>query len=271
MSYANRLGCLNYQAFRILFGQTEEAVADALQGDVALVTGASRGIGAAIASAMAAAGATVVGTATSQGGADAISEALGDKGRGVVLNIADDESVQAAISDIQSNEGAPVILVNNAGITRDNLLMRMKPEEWEDVISTNLTGSYRVSKACMRGMMKAKRGRIINIASVIGVTGNAGQANYAAAKAGLIGFSKSLAKEIGSRNITVNVVAPGFIDTDMTKVLPEDQKAAMLSQIPLGRLGEGSDIAAAVLFLASPAGAYVTGETLHVNGGMLMD
>jgi 3-oxoacyl-[acyl-carrier protein] reductase len=245
--------------------------ADALAGEVALVTGASRGIGAAIAAALAAAGARVIGTATSQGGADAISETLGDSGRGIVLNIADDESVQAAIKDIQGNEGAPVVLVNNAGITRDNLLMRMKQDEWDDVIATNLTGTYRVSKACMRGMMKAKRGRIINIASVIGVTGNAGQANYAAAKAGLIGFSKSLAKEIGSRNITVNVVAPGFIDTDMTKVLPEDQKAAMLSQIPLGRLGEGSDIADAVVFLASPAGAYVTGETLHVNGGMLMD
>ncbi|MEO1202612.1 MAG: 3-oxoacyl-ACP reductase FabG [Pseudomonadota bacterium] len=244
---------------------------DALDGDVALITGASRGIGAAIASALAAAGARVVGTATSQGGADAISESLGDAGRGVVLNIADDESVQAAIADIQGVEGAPIILVNNAGITRDNLLMRMKPEEWDDVLSTNLTGSYRVSKACLRGMMKAKRGRIINIASVIGVTGNAGQANYAAAKAGLIGFSKSLAKEIGSRNITVNVVAPGFIDTDMTRVLPDAQKNAMLEQIPLGRLGEGDDIAAAVVYLASPAGGYLTGETLHVNGGMLMD
>ncbi|MDJ0938925.1 MAG: 3-oxoacyl-ACP reductase FabG [Woeseiaceae bacterium] len=245
--------------------------ADAVAGEVALVTGASRGIGAAIASALAAAGARVIGTATSQGGADAIGEALGDSGRGLVLNIADEQSVSDAIADINSNEGAPTILVNNAGITRDNLLMRMKPEEWDDVIATNLTGTFRVSKACMRGMMKAKKGRIINIASVIGVTGNAGQANYAAAKAGLIGFSKSLAKEIGSRNITVNVVAPGFIDTDMTRVLPDDQKDAMLGQIPLGRLGEGSDIAAAVMFLASPAGAYVTGETLHVNGGMLMD
>ena len=245
--------------------------ANALDGEVALVTGASRGIGAAIAAALAGAGATVVGTATSQGGADGISEALGGGGRGVVLNIADDDSVQAAIKDINDNEGAPTILVNNAGITRDNLLMRMKGDEWDDVLSTNLSGLYRVSKACLRGMMKAKRGRMINIASVIGVTGNAGQSNYAAAKAGMIGFSKSLAKEIGSRNITVNVVAPGFIDTDMTKVLPEDQKAAMLGQIPLGRLGEGADIANAVLFLASPAGAYVTGETLHVNGGMLMD
>ncbi len=244
---------------------------DVLAGEVALVTGASRGIGAAIAAAFAAAGATVIGTATSQGGADGISSALGSSGRGAVLNIANDESVQALIKDIQANEGAPSILVNNAGITRDNLLMRMKPEEWDDVLSTNLTGTFRVSKACLRGMMKAKRGRMINIASVIGVTGNAGQANYAASKAGLIGFSKSLAKEIGSRNITVNVVAPGFIDTDMTRNLPENQKATMLGAIPLARLGEGEDIANAVLFLASPAGAYVTGETLHVNGGMLMD
>jgi 3-oxoacyl-[acyl-carrier protein] reductase len=244
---------------------------DVLAGEVALVTGASRGIGAAIAATLAASGARVIGTATSQGGADGITSALGSSGRGAVLNIADDESVQTLIKDIQANEGAPSILVNNAGITRDNLLLRMKPEEWDDVLSTNLTGTFRVSKACLRGMMKAKRGRMINIASVIGVTGNAGQANYAASKAGLIGFSKSLAKEIGSRNITVNVVAPGFIDTDMTRDLPEDQKATMLGAIPLARLGEGEDIANAVLFLASPAGAYVTGETLHVNGGMLMD
>ena len=244
---------------------------DVLAGEIALVTGASRGIGAAIAATLAASGARVIGTATSQGGADGISSALGSSGRGAVLNIADDESVQTLIKDIQANEGAPSILVNNAGITRDNLLLRMKPEEWDDVLSTNLTGTFRVSKACLRGMMKAKKGRMINIASVIGVTGNAGQANYAASKAGLIGFSKSLAKEIGSRNITVNVVAPGFIDTDMTRDLPEAQKAAMLGAIPLARLGEGEDIANAVLFLASPAGAYVTGETLHVNGGMLMD
>ena len=244
---------------------------DVLAGEIALVTGASRGIGAAIAAALAAAGATVIGTATSQGGADGISAALGSSGRGAVLNIADEESVQVLIKDIQANEGAPLILVNNAGITRDNLLMRMKAEEWDDVLETNLTGTFRVSKACLRGMMKAKRGRMINIASVIGVTGNAGQANYAASKAGLIGFSKSLAREIGSRNITVNVVAPGFIDTDMTKDLPEEQKTAMLSNIPLSRLGESQDIANAVLFLASSAGAYVTGETLHVNGGMLMD
>jgi len=244
---------------------------DALQGEMALVTGASRGIGAAIAAALVAAGATVVGTATSEVGAAAISESLGDNGRGVVLNMSDDDSVQAAIKNIKAAEGTPSILIKNAGLTRDNLLMRMKNDEWDDVIATNLSGAFKVSKACMRGMMKAKKGRIVNIASVIGIMGNAGQANYAAAKAGIIGFSKSLAREIGSRNITVNVVAPGFIDTDMTRVLPEDQKAAMLTQIPLNRLGEGKEIADAVVFLASPAGAYITGETLHVNGGMLMD
>lgn len=245
---------------------------DALSGEVALVTGASRGIGKAIATALAAAGARVVGTATSQGGADGISSALRDNGgRGIVLNIADDASVQAAIKDLQDREGSPSILVNNAGITKDNLLMRMKEDEWNDVIATNLTGLYRVSKACLRGMMKAKKGRIINIASVIAVMGNAGQSNYAASKAGMIGFSKSLAREIGSRNITVNVIAPGFIDTDMTQVLPEEQRASMLTQVPLGRLGGGEDIANAVLFLASAAGAYITGETLHVNGGMVMD
>lgn len=244
---------------------------NALEGEVALVTGASRGIGASIAEALASAGATVVGTATSEGGAAGISDALGGNCRGIVLNISDDESVATAIKNIQDNEGSPTIVVNNAGITRDNLLMRMKAEEWEDVLSTNLSGVYRVSKACLRGMMKAKKGRIINIASVIGVMGNAGQSNYAAAKAGIIGFSKSLAREIGSRNITVNVVAPGFIDTDMTRILPEEQKNAMLTQIPLGRLGGGQDIANAVVFLASASGAYITGETLHVNGGMLMD
>lgn len=243
---------------------------DALAGEVALVTGASRGIGASIARALSAAGATVVGTATTQGGADGITQAPGN-GRGIVLNVSDGDSVLAAIREMQDNEGNPSILVNNAGITRDNLLMRMKPEEWDDVISTNLTGLYRVSKACVRGMMKARKGRIINIASVIAVMGNAGQVNYAASKAGMIGFSKSLAREIGSRGITVNVVAPGFIDTDMTKDLPEQQRAGMLAQVPLGRLGEGDDIANAVLFLASGAGAYITGETLHVNGGMVMD
>ncbi|MDH3265694.1 MAG: 3-oxoacyl-ACP reductase FabG [Gammaproteobacteria bacterium] len=243
----------------------------ALDGEIALVTGASRGIGAAIAAALAAAGATVIGTATSDSGAAAISAALGAAGRGIVLNIADDDSVKQAVKDIQDNEGSPTVVVNNAGITRDNLLMRMKTEEWDDVLSTNLSGVYRVSKACLRGMMKAKQGRIISIASVIGVMGNAGQANYAAAKAGIIGFSKSLAREIGSRNITVNVVAPGLIDTDMTRVLPEEQRDSMLAQVPLGRLGDATDIAAAVIFLASEAGAYITGETLHVNGGMLMD
>jgi 3-oxoacyl-[acyl-carrier protein] reductase len=245
--------------------------ATALEGEIALVTGASRGIGASIAATLANAGARVIGTATSQAGADGISAALGDKGRGIVLNVADGESVQAAIKDLQANEGSPSILVNNAGITRDNLLMRMKQDEWDDVIGTNLTGLYAMSKACLRGMMKAKKGRIISIASVVAVMGNPGQANYAATKAGMIGFSKSLAKEIGSRGITVNVVAPGFIDTDMTKDLPEENRAAMLGQVPLGHLGASEDIANAVLFLASAGGAYITGETVHVNGGMIMD
>jgi len=243
----------------------------ALAGEVALVTGASRGIGARIARALADAGAKVVGTATSESGAAAISAALTGAGRGIVLDVAAAASVQAAIDDVQANEGPPTVVVNNAGITRDNLLMRMKAEEWDDVLATNLSGVYRVSKACLKGMMKARKGRIINVASVVGIMGNAGQANYAAAKAGIIGFSKSLAREIGSRNITVNVVAPGFIDTDMTRVLAEDQRAALLAGIPLGRLGDTGDIAAAVVFLASAAGAYITGETLHVNGGMLMD
>lgn len=244
---------------------------DALAGEVALVTGASRGIGAAIAQALANAGATVVGTATSQGGADEISRSLGDKGRGIVLNVADEMSVQTALKDVQGTEGNPTVLVNNAGITRDNLLMRMKQDEWDDVIATNLTGLFRMTKACLRGMMKAKKGRIISISSVIAVMGNAGQANYAASKSGMVGFSKSLAREIGSRGITVNVIAPGFIDTDMTKVLTDEQRAAMLEQVPLGRLGASEDIANAVLFLASEGGAYITGETLHVNGGMVMD
>ncbi len=245
--------------------------ADSLSGRVALVTGASRGIGAAIAATLAGAGATVIGTATTAGGADAISEALGDSGRGAALDITSEDSVVAVLKDIQDKEGAPMIVVNNAGITRDNLLMRMKAEDWDSVISTNLSGIYRVCKASIRGMMKAKGGRIINIASVIGIMGNAGQANYAAAKAGIIGFSKSLAREVGSRNITVNVVAPGFIDTDMTRVLPEEQRAGMLQQVPLARLGDVSDIADAVAFLASDSAGYITGETLHVNGGMLMD
>jgi len=244
---------------------------DTLEGQRVLVTGASRGIGAAIARTLADLGAAVVGTATAASGASAISDTLGDKGRGIVLDVSSDDSVQAAIRDIQDNEGAPTIVVNNAGITRDNLLMRMKPVEWDDVISTNLSGVFRVSKAVLRGMMKAKGGRIINIASVIALMGNPGQANYGAAKAGIIGFTKSLAREVGSRNITVNVVAPGFIDTDMTRVLPDEQRAALLARIPLGRLGDAADIASAVAFLASPAGSYITGETLHVNGGMLMD
>ncbi len=242
-----------------------------LKGQVALVSGASRGIGAAIAESLALAGATVIGTATSDKGAEQITEALGSAGRGAVLDIASQESVQALISDIQANEGPPTIVVNNAGITRDNLLLRMKADEWDLVLSTNLSGVFRVCKATLRGMVKARGGRIINIASVIGLTGNAGQANYAAAKAGIIGFSKSLAREVGSRNITVNVIAPGFINTDMTRVLPEEQRAAMLGQVPLGRLGEAQDIADSVVFLASDAAAYITGETLHVNGGMLMD
>jgi 3-oxoacyl-[acyl-carrier protein] reductase len=245
--------------------------ATALEGEIALVTGASRGIGASIAAALAAAGATVVGTATSEGGAETISAALGEKGRGIVLDVANPDSVADAVKDMQSNEGSPTILVNNAGITRDNLLMRMKQEEWDDVIATNLTGMFSVCKACLRGMMKARKGRIINIASVVGVMGNAGQSNYTAAKAGMIGFTKSLAREIASRGITVNVVAPGFIDTDMTRDLPEENRAELLTQVPLGRLGSGADIANAVLFLASDAAAYITGETVHVNGGMLMD
>jgi len=250
---------------------TQLFTATALDGEIALVTGASRGIGASIAAGLAAAGARVIGTATSQAGADGISTALGDKGRGVVLNVSDEDSVAAALKDVQGTEGSPSILVNNAGITRDNLLMRMKQDEWDDVMAANLTGVYRLSKGCLRGMMKAKKGRIISIASVVAIMGNPGQANYAATKAGMIGFSKSLAREIGSRGITVNVVAPGFIDTDMTKELPEENRAAMLSQVPLGKLGEGDDIANAVLFLASQGGAYITGETLHVNGGMVMD
>ncbi len=242
-----------------------------LDGQIALVTGASRGIGAAIAASLADAGATVIGTATSQRGADAITDALGENGRGEVLDVSDASSVDELLGRIGKADGAPTIVVNNAGITRDNLLMRMKAEEWDDVLSTNLSGVYRVCKSSVRGMMKARHGRIINIASVIGIMGNAGQANYAAAKAGIIGFSKSLARELGSRNITVNVVAPGFIDTDMTRELPDEQRTALLAQVPLGRLGLAQDIAAAVTFLASDAAAYITGETLHVNGGMLMD
>ena len=242
-----------------------------LQGEIALVTGASRGIGAAIADTLAALGATVVGTATSESGATAIGERLAaNGGHGRVLNVNQSGAIEALIESIGKEIGAISILVNNAGITRDNLLMRMKDEDWQAVLDTNLTSVYRASKAVMRGMMKARKGRIINIASVIGATGNAGQANYAAAKAGIIAFSKSLAKEIGSRGITVNVVAPGFIETDMTRDLPEDAKAAMATTIALGRLGQAQDIADAVAFLAGPGAAYITGETLHVNGGMHM-
>ena len=242
-----------------------------LQGEIALVTGASRGIGAAIADELAALGATVIGTATTESGAAAIGSRLAAQGgHGRALNVTEPGAVDALIDAVSKEFGAISILVNNAGITRDNLLMRMKDEDWQAILDTNLTSVYRTSKAVMRGMMKARKGRIINIASVIGVTGNAGQANYAAAKAGIIAFSKSLAKEIGSRGVTVNVVAPGFIDTDMTKDLPEDAKAAMLGQVALGRLGEPADIAKAVGFLAGPSASYITGETLHVNGGLYM-
>ena len=242
-----------------------------LQGEIALVTGASRGIGAAIADLLAAQGATVIGTATSDSGAAAIGERLAPLGgHGRTLDVVDSAAVDALIDGIAKEFGPVSILVNNAGITRDNLLMRMKDEEWQSILDTNLSSVYRTSKAVMRGMMKARKGRIINIASVIGVTGNAGQTNYAAAKAGIIAFSKSLAKEIGSRGITVNVVAPGFIDTDMTRAMPAAAREGLLGQIALGRLGEPADIAHAVAFLAGPAAGYVTGETLHVNGGMYM-
>ncbi|MGN2244335.1 3-oxoacyl-ACP reductase FabG [Frateuria sp. GZRR33] len=242
-----------------------------LEGEIALVTGASRGIGAAIADELAAMGATVIGTATSENGAKAIGNRLAaNGGHGRVLDVTDGAAVEALVDGVAKEFGAISILVNNAGITRDQLLMRMKDEDWQVILDTNLTSVYRTSKAVMRGMMKARKGRIISIASVIGLTGNPGQANYAAAKAGIIAFSKSLAREIGTRGITVNVVAPGFIDTDMTRALPEDSKQALLGQIALGRLGEASDIAKAVGFLASPAAAYITGETLHVNGGMYM-
>jgi 3-oxoacyl-[acyl-carrier protein] reductase len=242
-----------------------------LKGEIALVTGASRGIGAAIADELAALGATVIGTATTAAGAQAIAERLSAQGgQGRELNVTDAAAIEALVDAIAKEVGPISILVNNAGITRDNLLMRMKDEDWQAVLDTNLSSVYRTSKAVMRGMMKARKGRIINIASVIGATGNAGQANYAAAKAGIIAFSKSLAKEIGSRGVTVNVVAPGFIATDMTRDLPEDVKQGLVGQIALGRLGEPADIARAVAFLAGPAAAYITGETLHVNGGMYM-
>ena len=243
-----------------------------LENQVALVTGASRGIGKAIALELARQGAKVVGTATSESGAQAISAYLADfGGQGMVLNVTDAANCAAVIDDVQKNVGNIAILVNNAGITQDNLAMRMKDEEWDSVIATNLTAVGRLSRAVLRGMMKAKHGRIINITSVVGSSGNPGQMNYAAAKAGVEGMGRALAREIGSRNITVNSVAPGFIDTDMTKSLGDDQHAALLTQIPLGRLGKPEDIAAAVAFLASPQAAYITGTTLHVNGGMYMN
>ncbi|KFN50428.1 3-oxoacyl-ACP reductase FabG [Arenimonas composti] len=246
-------------------------MSEVLKGEVALVTGASRGIGAAIADRLAALGATVIGTATTDAGAAAIGERLAARGgHGRRLDVADGAQIEALVDGIAKEFGPVTILVNNAGITRDNLLLRMKDEDWQAILDTNLSSVFRTSKAVMRGMMKARRGRIINIASVIGVTGNAGQANYAAAKAGIIAFSKSLAKEIGSRGVTVNVVAPGFIATDMTKDLPEESKKALADQIALGRLGEPADIAEAVAFLAGPGASYITGETLHVNGGMYM-
>ncbi|MNK04401.1 3-oxoacyl-[acyl-carrier-protein] reductase FabG [compost metagenome] len=242
-----------------------------LSGQVALVTGASRGIGRAIAQELAKLGAKVIGTATSASGAAAISEYLANGGKGVVLDVNDAARSIELIDEIQKEFGAVSILVNNAGITQDQLAMRMKDEEWDSVIATNLTSVARLSRAVLRGMMKAKTGRIINITSVVGSSGNAGQMNYAAAKAGVAGMSRALAREIGSRNITVNCVAPGFIDTDMTKTLSEQQIAALLQQVPLGRLGLPEDIAAAVSFLASPQASYITGTTLHVNGGMYMN
>lgn len=245
-----------------------------IEGKIALVTGASRGIGKAIALELAKRGAVVVGTATSAAGADAITaylSAAGNSGRGYVLNVADAASVEATLAAIGSEIGAPLVLVNNAGITRDNLMLRMKDEDWDAVIATNLTSIYRMSKACLKAMTKERWGRIISISSVVGSSGNPGQANYAAAKAGLEGFSRALAREIGSRNITVNAVAPGFIATDMTHVLPEEQKEKLLASIPAGRLGQPEEIAAAVGFLASAEASYITGVTLHVNGGMYME
>ncbi len=242
-----------------------------LNGEIALVTGATRGIGAAIADRLSREGARVVGTATTPEGAARISEALASRGgRGVVLDVVKPDSIGAVLEDIEAREGTVGILCNNAGITRDTLLLRMKEEDWDAVIDTNLASVFRLSKAVLRGMMKARKGRIVSITSVVGLTGNPGQANYAAAKAGIIGFTKSLAREVGSRGITVNAIAPGFIDTDMTRALAEAQRIALNAQIPLGRLGQPADIAAAVAFLCSADGAYITGETLHVNGGMYM-
>ncbi len=237
---------------------------------VALVTGASRGIGRAIAEQLVRDGFFVIGTATSEGGAEAISGYLADSGKGLMLNVSDSDSIATVIKIIADDYAVPSVLVNNAGITRDNLLMRMKDDEWDDIISTNLTSIFRMSKAVLRGMMKARYGRIINISSVVGATGNAGQANYAASKAGMIGFAKSMAKEVGSRGITINTVSPGFIDTDMTKELADEHKNALLSSIAIGRLGDPKEIAHAVSFLASDGASYITGETIHVNGGMFM-
>lgn len=240
------------------------------EGKIALVTGASRGIGRAIAEKLVAGGAKVIGTATSEKGAEAISEYLGKNGKGIMLNVVDSASIEQVLATIRAEFGEIDILVNNAGITRDNLLMRMKDDEWQDILDTNLTSVFRLSKAVMRAMMKKRCGRIITIGSVVGTMGNAGQANYAAAKAGLIGFSKSLAREVASRGITVNVVAPGFIETDMTRALTDDQRAGILSSVPANRLGDAKEIASAVAFLASDEAGYITGETLHVNGGMYM-
>ena len=241
-----------------------------LQNDIALVTGASRGIGQAIARALAAAGARVIGTATSQAGADGITSWLGNNGRGAVLDVCSAASIEALLGDLDARGEMPTILVNNAAITRDTLLLRMKPDDWDAVIATNLTSVFRLSKGCLKRMMKERRGRIVSLTSIVGLTGNPGQANYAAAKAGILGFTKSLAKEIASRGITVNAVAPGFIDTDMTRVLNEEQRTALTAQVPMARLGTVDDIAAAVLFLCGPGASYITGETLHVNGGMYM-
>ncbi len=244
-----------------------------LENEIALVSGASRGIGQAIALDLGSKGAYVYGTATSEKGAENITKYMKDnsiEGQGLVMNVTDEDSISAVIKRIADDKGPVSILVNNAGITRDNLLMRMKAAEWDDIMNTNLSSIYRLSKAVLRGMMKARKGRIISIASVVGVSGNAGQTNYSAAKAGVIGFSKSLAQEVGSRGITVNVVAPGFIDTDMTKALPDEQRDALLTKVPLGRLGDAQEIANAVTFLASKSASYITGETIHVNGGMYM-
>lgn len=240
-----------------------------LEGKVALVTGASRGIGKAIATQLKELGATVLGTATSENGAAKISEYLGE-GKGLVLNVTNDDSINEMFATIKAEHGGVDILVNNAGITRDNLFMRMKDDEWNDIIETNLSSVYKISKSVLRPMMKARNGRIINIGSVVGTMGNAGQVNYATSKAGLIGFTKSLAREVASRGITVNTVAPGFIDTDMTQTLTDEQKEGIFSQVPANRLGKPDEIASAVAFLASDAAAYITGETLHVNGGMYM-